>query len=443
MTKKINEASIKVDVNGLESADFETLSRMLALAGQAESNTGSVSGPSTGGGLPPLKPMDFDSIGGSEETQPIMDPADAMAADSPADGAGDLGAAIDDLAGTVSDFGADAEEAEMGLDMDGGPSVESESDFEDEGLADEVGADDISMELDDDGEDFDMNSMSGLANMVESLFFEDDSAAEDVVDTDEEEDTDLDDAEEEAAASELDEGQILPDLSLDEDSSQDELDNAHGPYRSEAGARDDAEASVGGDFIIIPSRDGYYWKQKEADGSQMVGPYQSEAGARDDAEAKLGTLDFFIHRRPDGYYYSKNQSGGMFESADGKLNGPFQTERQAVEDGQSSTNGIEGDHFIVVPQGNAYYWKRVMQEELQNEPEPHFADTDGIENSRHNYRHKRTALGDNPLLHNVRESEEVDADNDKEDDNDDEDVEDICESLNAAYAKFIGGLNGK
>lgn len=351
MTKKINEASIKVDVNGLESADFETLSRMLALAGQAESNTGSVSGPSAGGGLPPLQPMDFDSIGGAEETQPIMDPSDAMSVDSPADGAGDLGAAIDDLAGSVSDFGADAEEDEMGLDMDGGPSVESSSDFEDESLADEVGADDISMELDDGGEEFDMNSMSGLANMVESLFFEEDDAAEEEVSTEAREDTDLDDAEEEAAASELDEGQILPDLSLDEDS-----------------------MSVEG-----------------------------------------------------------NGSDEMF--------GPFQTERQAVEDGQIRTNGVEGDHFVVVPQGNSYYWKRVMHEELQNEPDPHQAHTDGIENSRHNYRHKRTALGDNPLLHNVRESEEVDADNDKEDD--DEDVEDICESLNAAYAKFLGGLNGK
>lgn len=350
MTKKINEASIKVDVNGLESADFETLSRMLALAGQAESNTGSVSGPSTGGGLPPLQPMDFDSIGGGEETQPIMDPEDAMSVDSPADGAGDLGAAIDDLAGSVSDFGADAEETEMGLDMDGGPSVELDSDFEeDDSLADEVGADDISMELDDDGEEFDMNSMSGLANMVESLFFEEDDAAEEVVSTEEREDTDLDDAEEEAAASELDEGQILPDLSLEEDS-------------------------------------------VEGNGDEMFGP--------------------------------------------------FQTERQAVEDGQIRTNGIEGDNFVVVPQGNSYYWKRVMQEELQNEPEPHFADTDGIENSRHNYRHKRTALGDNPLLHNVRESEEVNADSDKEED-DEDDVEDICESLNAAYAKFLGGLNGK
>lgn len=347
MTKKINEASIKVDVHGLESEDFETLSRMLALAGQAETNTGSVSGPR--GGLPPLRPMDFDSIGSEAETQPIMDPSDAMAADSPADGAGDLGAAIDDLAGSVSDFGADAEETEMSLDMDGSPSVESESDFEDEELADEVGVDDISMELDDDGDDFEMSSMTDLANMVESIFMEDDSAAEEVVDTDAREDTDLDDAEE--AAAELDESQILPDLSLEED-------------------------SIEGN----------------------------------------GKMEKF---------------------------GPFRSEREAVEDGQIRTNGIEGDHFIVVPQGNTYYWQRVVQEELQNEPEPSFADTDGIENSRHNYRHKRTALGDNPLLHNVRESEEVDADNDKEDDNNDEDVEDICENLNAAYAKFLGGLNGK
>lgn len=351
MTKKINEASIKLDVNGLESEDFETLSRMLALAGQAETDTGAVAASSAGGSLPPLKPMDFDSIGGDEETQPIMNPEDAMDTESPADGAGDLGAAIDDLAGSVSDFGADAEN-EMSIDMDGQPSVESSSEFEDEGLADEVGADDISMELDDDGDDgFDMERMSSLAGLGESLVLEDDSAAEDVVNADDKEATDLDDAEEDAAASELAENQILPDLSLDED-------------------------SVEG-----------------------------------------------------------NGSDEMF--------GPFQTERQAVEDGEIRTNGVEGNNFVVVPQGNSYYWKRVMQEELQNEPDPFAVDTDGIENSRHNYRHKRTALGDNPLLNNVRESEEVDADNDKEDDNDDEDVEDICESLNAAYAKFLGGLGGK
>jgi hypothetical protein len=48
-------------------------------------------------------------------------------------------------------------------------------------------------------------------------------------------------------------------------------------------------------------------------------------------------------------------------------------------------------------------------------------------------------LGDNPLLNNVRESEEVDADNDDEE----EDVESIYESISAQYEKFLGGLNGK
>jgi|AGFS01.1.fsa_nt_gi hypothetical protein len=348
MTKKINEASIKLDVNGLESEDFETLSRMLALAGQAETNTGSVGG--MGGGLAPLKPMDFDSIGG-EETQPIMNPEDAMSPASPADGAGDLSAAIDDLAGTVSDFGADDEESEMSLDMTGQPSVESSSEFEDEvELGDEVGFDDVSMELDDDGDDmFDMGRMSELAGIGESLVLEDDSAAEDFVNAEAKEDTDLDDAEEEAAASELGESaQILPDLSLEEDNNQ---------------------------------------------------------------------------------------------SVEGNKFGPFATERDAVQDASQRTNGVEGDHFIVVPSGNQYYWKRTMQEELQNEPDPHAFDNDGIENSRHNYRHKRTALGDNPLLNNVRESEEVDADND--DPEDEETAEDIYESIAAKYERFLGGLSDK
>lgn len=345
MTKKINEASIKIDVNGLESQDFETLSRMLALAGQAETQTGSI-----GGGLQPLKPLDFDSIGGDDETQPIMDPNDAMEPSSPADGAGGLDAAIDDLAGSVSDFGADAEDDSMGLDMDGQPSIESGSEFDDGSDEVEFG-DEVSMGEPEDefsnetgDSDFNMEHMARFAGLGESLN-EDDSAAEDVVNADTEEDDEIDDAEEDAAPAVL-ENQLLPDLSLEEDSVEGGNDQSFGPYRSE---------------------------------------------------------------------------------------------REAVEDAQIRTNGVEGDNFVVVPQGNAYYWKRTVQEELQNEPEPSYYDNDGIENSRHNFSPKRNALGDNPLLNNVRESEEVDADNDDEED----DVESIYESISAQYEKFLGGLNVK
>lgn len=345
MTKKINEASIKIDVNGLESQDFETLSRMLALAGQAETQSGSIGG----GGLAPLHPLDFDSIGGDEgdvvggETQPIMDPNAAIEPSSP-EGAGGLDAAIDDLAGSVSDFGADAEDDSMSLDMDGQPSIESEPEFDagddSADFGDEVSMDDSSTEIGDD-DDFNMEHMARFAGLGESLT-EDDSAAEEVVDTDEEEDDALDDAEEDAAPAVL-ENQLLPDLSLEEN-------------------------SVEGD--------------------------------------------------------------------DNKPHGPFRSEREAVENAQIQTNGAEGDNFVVVPHKNAYYWKRTVQEELQNEPDPSYYDNDGIENSRHNYSPKRNALGDNPLLNNVRESEEVDADND-----DEEDVDSIYESIAAQYEKFIGGLN--
>lgn len=339
MTKKINEASIRIDVNGLESDDFESISRMLALAGKAETRTGSIGG----GGLPPLQPMDFDSIGG-DETQPIMNPEDAMAPESPADGAGDLNSAIDDLTGSMADFGADSEEDEMGLDMDGQPSIESGSEMDGGEFDDEVSFDDdTSTEMGDD--DFNMDQMVRFAGLGESLN-EDDAAAEEVVDTDEREDDDLDDAEEDSAAAILDENQLLPDLSLEEN-------------------------SVEGD--------------------------------------------------------------------DNQPQGPFRTEREAVEHAQIQTNGAEGDHFVIVPHKNAYYWKRTVQEELQNEPDPSYFDNDGIENSRHNFSPKRNALGDNPLLNNVRESEEVDADNDEEE----EDVESIYESISAQYEKFLGGLNGK
>jgi len=56
-------------------------------------------------------------------------------------------------------------------------------------------------------------------------------------------------------------------------------------------------------------------------------------------------------------------------------------------------------------------------------------DDSGIQHSRHAYKGKQpgTALGDNPLVH---ESE----------DEDDESVEDIFESINNQYKKFMEGL---
>lgn len=412
MTKKINEASIKVDVNGLESGDFETLSRMLALAGQAEksSNPGFSE-------LPKMQPFDFDSAMGDEETQPIMNPDDAMSAEdelgdvgSELGGEDELGAAIDDLAGTVTDFGADeelpGEEDELSLDLDGEPALDSEPE-----------------------DDFDMDRMSSLAGLGESVS---------LFDNDEEEISEA----------------LLPDLSLDEDANS--LDDAHGPYRSEAGARDDAEAAVGGDFVIIPSHDGYYWKHQEADVSNAHGPYQSEVGAREDAEQATGNLDFHIYRRRDGYYWEPNTANqDVYENADdSKEHGPFRTEREAVHDGMRVTNGTEYEHFIVIPGQDGYYWKRNIQEELDNEPDPSTVDTDGIEHSRHEFKKQPgTALGDNPL----RESEdgefspegnpemekcndEIFEDADADEDDEDDSVEDILESINKRYDNFMRGI---
>lgn len=410
MKNKINEASIKIDVNGLESDDFETLSRMLALAGQAESQPGMNPGFSD---LPKMEPFDFDGVmGDAGETQPIMNPDDAMSQDDPLGGdvglgdelggfdapGDDLGAAVDDLAGTVTDFGADSEEDDVSLDLDGQPSLEL-------GQEDEFAGDD----------EFDMDRMSSLAGLGESISLstDEEAAANDEM----EDEASLESDEETAGEDELSES-LLPDLSLDEDANASNLDSAHGPYRSEGGARDDAEAAVGGDFIIIPARDGYYWKQKEADTSSAHGPYQSEAGARDDAESKTGSLDFMVFRRPDGYYWDKNSHnqtvsesehrdfGDDHHAVDSKEHGPFRTEREAVHDAMRVTNGTQFEHFAIIPGKDGYYWRRNLQEEYGNEPDPSMVDMDGIENSRHAFKKQPgTALGDNPL--NITEDEDV------------------------------------
>ncbi|AFC21657.1 virion structural protein [Cronobacter phage vB_CsaM_GAP32] len=318
MKKQINEASVRIDVQGLESNDLETLSRMLALAGQAENK-----GPQMGGmtSVPAIAPLDLDSIGGEDETQPIMSPDMAPSADDMSGaGAEELVSAVSDLAGSVTDFGADS----LDSGVEDGVSSFSVGDESDLDSGDMMGQEEDSNYTGDD--DFDMSRMSSLAGIHES---QDIDESDDVSDDSEDEADDEDQAVAES---------LLPDLSLDEDSVATEAD-----------------------------------AQKEF--------------------------------------------------------GPFRTEFECVQDGQQKTNGFEGDNFIVVPKGNAFYWKRTMQEEVQNEPNPEFYDDEGIRNSRHAYKGKQpgTALGDNPL---VGESE----------DDEDESVDSIFESINKQYKKFMEGL---
>lgn len=306
----MNEAHVRIDIEGLESEDMESLSRMLALAGQAEQKAGGMA-PST---VPPIAPLDFDSIG--DETQAIMAPDDM----NPADDMGDatLDAASDALSGSLTDFGGDEENVEMSLDMDGSPAVELPS------SADEMEVD-SEMEVEDDFDShFDMDRMSDLAGIRESVQSEE---------TDEDDiDAEADDEEEE-----LDES-LLPDLSLDEDS---------------------------------------------------VASLSSERS------------EF----------------------------GPFRSEMECVQDGQAKTNGYEGDNFVVLPKGDGFYWKRTVEEDVSR-PAGECFDTDGIVHSRHNVKDKRNALGDNKLLYPVHESDESD-----------DELEEIKESINAKFAKFMGGNN--
>ncbi|EBS4516807.1 hypothetical protein DQT32_05265 [Salmonella enterica subsp. enterica serovar Braenderup] len=322
MKKQINEASVRIDVQGLESNDLETLSRMLALAGQAENK-----GPQLGGitSIPAIAPLDMDSIGGADETQPIMSPDMAPSADDISGaGADALGAAVGDLAGSVTDFGDEGLDSGLGGDVQSMEIGDESPDLGDDGMG-------AGMEQDFGDDDFDMDRMSSLAGIHESQ----DVDESDDVPTDDADDVNPDD--EETDTSSIGES-LLPDLSLDEDS-------------------------------VASTSD------QQAD----------------------------------------------------KEYGPFRTEHECVIDGQQKTNGFEGDNFIVVPKGNAFYWKRTVQEDAENRPDPDFYDDDGIRNSRHVYKDKQpgTALGDNPI---IGESEE------------DESVDSIFESITDKYKKFMEGL---
>ncbi|HAN3822303.1 TPA: hypothetical protein IFA33_000856 [Escherichia coli] len=324
MAKKINEAQVKIDIAGLESDDLKTLSRMLALAGQAERQDPVVAAPVPSMGsmtpsLPPIAPLDLDSIGAEEEIGGIE-----TSVEDP------LAAAVDDLSADVGDFGADTDEVSMDAEFSE-PGVEGEEDFS----LDLSGQPQLeSVEEDDEEEEeiieeeFDFSRMLSLAGINE------------------EEDEDFSVEGNPATDKEMKDTQFLPDLSISED------------------------------------------------------------------EEPSNSTDY----------------------------GPYDTEADAVRDGQLKTNGVEGDHFVVIAKGNQFYWRRVVDEDLDNRPEPEYYDNEGNENRVHKFEPKfpGTALGDNPL--NVNESEEDDSPEgniDLEDDSDEE-VEDIFESLQEKYKKFLG-----
>lgn len=226
MKKQINEASVRIDVQGLESNDLETLSRMLALAGQAE-----IKAPQLGAAT---------SVD-SDETPAIMNPEMSPAAD-------DILAAtnpdMDDLSGTITDFGD--EELDNGL----GSNVES-------------------TELDDGystgDDDFDVGRMSSLAGIHES---QNTDTYEHVVD---------DESIEES---------LLPDLSLDEDaiSSEEQPNQEFGPFSTEFECVNDGQEKTNGvegdNFIVVPKGNAFYWKrtvQEDADNRPESDFYDDES----------------------------------------------------------------------------------------------------------------------------------------------------------------------
>lgn len=331
MKNKINEASVKIDVQGLESSDLETLSRILSLAGQAEKSISSPVSQPQQTAMPAMPDLDgIDSVAvGDTETPSIMDTPDMS-----------------------------SETSDVTLDLDGQPMVSSQTD-EQESLDSIVGDDDISTETDsvidqtNFDDDFDMQRMADLAGIAESS----DHESESMIKEDDAGDAGVacDDQESQEVDFGLDES-LLPDLSIDKG-------------------------------------------QLEEDDSDP---------------------------------FAKNERFG-----------PFDTERAAVVDAQQQTNGVEGDNFIVIPEGNRFYWERTLQEDIENRaPQPEVFDDDGIINSRHEYRHKRTHNGDNPIL-SIDESEQESGE-DIEDgeimpESDDDELEKLHESLMRRYQEYISG----
>lgn len=208
MTNKINEAAITLDIVDFNSSDFETLAQILHLAGVAEQGEADPAAISQDLGAPAAP-----GIGDEVPMEPElgMEP-DVNIVDT----------------GIDSDLGGDdmGSEDDLTLGVDGSPVLDIADTDEDP----ELGG-------------FDMDRMRQLSGIQESV----------------EEDEDAEDEEEQ-----IDEGRILPDLTLGEDATEDR-DVEFGPFRTEREAVENATEKTNGvegdNFIVVVHANAFYWKR--------------------------------------------------------------------------------------------------------------------------------------------------------------------------------------
>lgn len=113
-----------------------------------------------------------------------------------------------------------------------------------------------------------------------------------------------------------------------------------------------------------------------------------------------------------------------FNDEEEGLVGTFDTRDACVADAEAQTNGVEGEHFVIISDPEGFYWKRPMQQEAV---EQFVVPTGGITNSVHATQHKiGQKVGDNTMAIPGEDSES------------DEELEELRESINQRFAKFMG-----
>ena len=160
----------------------------------------------------------------------------------------------------------------------------------------------------------------------------------------------------------------------------------------------------------------------------------TSAEPEDDVDADQPDDDFDVNRlgelaglqdieRDDPMFESTDRilpdlSLNEFDDSDDETHGPFSTADDAIFDAQEQTGGVEGDHFVVNPTDNGFYWTRTLGESC---PDAEVVDTSTITDPVYQTHPKRTHPGDNKMM-------EPDLD---------ETVDTIFESINDRFKKFF------
>ncbi|AUS02970.1 hypothetical protein NVP2275O_389 [Vibrio phage 2.275.O._10N.286.54.E11] len=410
MTKQINEADVNLDITGLSSSDLQTLSQILSLAGTADNSTTDTVG--MGGYQPmsgPVTTSDASPIAAIElgSTDDVMTPGTEMSGGMDEMGADALGMPEENPISAIND------ETDHEFISELGDSFDSQ-DPDDNGIPGDQRDDmeDISIEIspeDEIGDNVMDDFMEDLDRLGKLTGLTEDKTEED---TEEDLDLDIDDEELEQLDEEVQDDHGHKGVGQIEDTDSD--NSVEGSEYDEE--YEDEDESILESLLRLSGVRGHGEVIFESD--ETCECEDGDCTCDEDKEKVDENMRLMPNLDLDEDAVGEMKSLGLGAN---KLYGPYANSVEASSEAKNHLGGgTVGVNFKLINKPDGVYWSEKVNEDCAR-PNPEEVSTTAIRNNRHAIKDKDAKLGDNTMKMPVSES-----------------VQDLHESLNSAFSKFLG-----